>query len=156
MQLYESRVGVWSAACIPCSFVRRKTVYREHSDCMQDSAAVAHLRLNIQFAKYIGCWKCGQPLTICDPRRGNPCMRSTLIFDICWFALSKDTSASREILHAIGAPLREETSATAYRLEEDPSILRWLGKKSSLYAQEASNAARFAHYWLDRLQSLCT
>jgi len=153
LQLYQDRVTAWKPACIPCSFRQGKPIIGMHADCTRDTDTIRNFRITIKFAKYIGCWTCGQPALLCD-RRKTPCDRSELIFDVCHFALLSDSAHAAAILHALGCPpTRLGSEHTATHLHADTTIPRWLGEKSRLYTTEASNAARFTHHWLDRLHS---
>lgn len=164
-QLYDDRVTAWSTACIPCSLAQRRMIVGNHADCIQDRHAVARFRLGIHFDRYIGCWKCGQPLFICNPRSDGPCQKSLLLFQVCWYAMTNDSLASQDILHGVGAPIRSglssytgtaQTSTVNGSTAIDASIIQWFGKKSSFYGHEACNAVQFTYQWLDRLQSLCS
>ena len=125
-----------------CSFKAGRRVYGAHEDCVRDDMAIRRLRRSIQFAKYIGCWTCGQPLFVCDRQRGQRCTQSFLVFDVCWAALEFDDSMSVEVLHALGAPVQSyvgdgdgsSTVRNTSGLHVDGALLRWFGEKSRLYS----------------------
>ena len=153
-QCYEARLVKWGRACIPCSFARRQLVEGLHENCTQSSHAssLQRLRRGIRFAPYSACYSCGQPGFVCSRRGQSGCMQPWLLWHSCWTALWLDRACGPGLIALLGGPSLQnvDTEQSCYL------YFAWLGRKALLFRQEASNAARLLHQWLDRLEALCS
>ena len=73
--LYHQRLATWGRACILCSFLHRRSIPYPHLDCAQVPVAksLTTFRCAIDFARGVGCFRCGQPRSICQQSGQKGC-----------------------------------------------------------------------------------
>ena len=155
--LYHERLARWGRACILCSFLQRELVPYPHPDCAQvpvDRSLTA-FRRTIRFASGVGCFRCGQPRSICEQSGKKGCQYPWFVFHCCWVAVERDTTYAVDLIRTLGGPdLAQHASAGA--VAEQQSYLRWLGDRGQRVFDRvpAWNATRLALFWIDRLEAL--
>jgi hypothetical protein len=149
---YARRLDEWGTACIPCSRRARRHVHDPHPECLRDTLQVAlgAFKRGLNLDRFVGCFRCVQPVSICTNRGRRGCRYPELIRHSCYVAMAFDADWAREVVVAMGGPDLSQSDPA------HPPYLHWLGKKDLLWGKEASNAARLTQRWLDRLHLLCT
>ena len=149
--LYKRRVARWGLACIPCSLRTRVCMEAQHHACVGINLqeALSTFRGALQKEPYSACFRSLQPGYLCDQRGSRNCLYPDLISHVCYTAIVYDFERGSQMLQALGGPLLPTADPCNRR------YLTWLGRKRRLFSQEASNAARSAHHWLDALEAVC-
>lgn len=149
--LFEARIVRWGSACIMCSLRQRRLVEGQHTSCARAKVQeeLSRFRRALHMQRYSACFQCLQPSYLCQRRGAGDCRQPNLIRHICWTVVKHDSSRGRALIQAIGGPEVMTTDPV------DRRYLAWLGEKTTLFDEEASNAARLAHHWLDALEAEC-
>ena len=151
---YEQRLATWGRACILCSFRSRRQASFPHPDCMQReySQSLTDFRRSIRFDNGVGCFRCGQPMAICERKGQGNCRYPWFVWHCCWVAVHEDRLHALELLQALGGP---DMSLHAVP-ETHPHLLGWLGRGCRVFGSvRSSNALRLASVWIDRLDRRC-
>ncbi len=152
---YEERVAYWTQACLPCSYRERRRLVRQQHQCDgQVHEQIARLRSRLHYEGGVGCFRCGLPRWICEsgPRR---CVQSNVVPQSCWMVLHAGTDGL-PLLTALGSPTPPPRATDDLGRASGARYLTWLGRKSQLLGQPASNAAAVTHLWLNYMEGHCT
>jgi len=155
--LYYERLARWGQACILCSFLQRELIPYPHADCAQVpvNGSLTTFRRTIRFANRVGCFRCGQPKSICGQSGQVGCHYPWFVFHCCWVAVERDTTYAVDLIRTLGGPdLSQHASSGA--VAEQQSYVRWLGERGPRLFDHvpAWNATRLALFWIDRLEAL--
>ncbi|KAI9776726.1 MAG: hypothetical protein M1816_005097 [Peltula sp. TS41687] len=110
-------------------------------------------RSTLRWARYIGCFQCGQPPWICTRRgaTGTWCRYQDLVVPACWMAWHHHRDRIQTWWTSQGWA---EGRAAPSDLDD---FQTWISRKTTLHNGEGSNAARLAEQmllWLDKQQEL--